>query len=182
MNKIFAILFFTIHLFNIGGYRLFFSFAENAADEQMVSSLDHNDYNENDLLQIKYILNAPYITNNTGYERCDGQIEFNGVQYNYVKRMVKNDTLYLYCIPNQQKTALVNSKNEIAKQHNDNPIGNNSEHSILQIMNLIYDCNTVLMNLYPGSRNAASTFTAFNNPTTLKGFITKHLQPPDLFI
>lgn len=63
----------------------------------MIASLDKNEYNENELVQIKCVLNAPYIINDIKYERCDGQIEVNGIQYNYVKRMVRNDTLYMYC-------------------------------------------------------------------------------------
>ena len=83
----------------------------------MITALDNNNYNEGSLTQIKFALNMPYMIADKSYERCDGQVELNGVQYNYVKRMVKNDTLYLYCIPNDQKTKISDTKNEYAKQN-----------------------------------------------------------------
>jgi hypothetical protein len=162
---------------------LFFSFVENVADKQMIATLDENKYSENELIQIKCALNAPYIINDAAYERCDGQIELNGIQYNYVKRMVKNDTLYLYCIPNNQKTELNNTKNQFAKQNSDNPSGNTSEQPVLKKINFSneYSLEALSFNfdIFNTLPNQATTV---NNLTTLKGFTTNHLQPPDLFI
>jgi hypothetical protein len=100
LKQLTAISLLAIHLFNIVGYTLAFSIAEGKANEQMIASLDNNNYNENDLVELKLAINVPYIQGTGSYERYDGQIELNGVHYNYVKRIVKNDTLYLYCIPN----------------------------------------------------------------------------------
>ncbi len=149
----------------------------------MIASLDKNKYNENELMQIKCVLNAPYVINNISYERCDGQIELNGIQYNYVKRMIRNDTLYLYCIPNNQKTELNNTKNQFAKQNSDNPSGKTSEQSVLKKVNLFseYNCGLLSFN-FDLSQSSSHQNIDLNNFTTLKGFATKHLQPPDLFI
>lgn len=120
---------------------MFFSFAETNADEKMIASLDNNNYNENDLVQLKFALNTPYIHGNHSYERCDGTVECNGVEYNYVKRTVQNDTLYLYCIPNKQKTDISNSKNLYAKQNADNGSNKSSEQSTLKKGNFLSDYN-----------------------------------------
>ena len=183
MKKLFAILFLSVHLFNICGYQLFFSAAENVASKQMIAMLDKNNYNEHELIQIKYALNAPYITNNISYERCDGQIELNGVQYNYVKRMVQNDTLYIYCIPNHQKTELNKTENLYAKQNADNTPGKTSEQSALKKINFFNEYNSGALSFTFDAHQFSSNQNSFvNNLTTLKGFTTKHLQPPDLFI
>lgn len=182
MKKAFAILLLAIYLFNVYGYRVFFSLIENAADKQMIVSLDNNNYNENDLKQIKFALNTPYIQSNSSYERCDGKVEFNGVAYNYVKRMVHNDTLYLYCIPNKEKTNISNTKNLYAKQNSDNPAGKSGQ-PVLKKINFFneYNSGALSFNFNTYYFSPAQTFT-FNNIITLKGFTTKHLQPPDLFI
>jgi hypothetical protein len=162
---------------------MFFSWAENAADRQMITSLDHNNYNESDLTQIKFALNMPYLIANKSYERCDGQVELNGIQYNYVKRMVKNDTLYLYCIPNDQKTKISDTKNEYAKQNTDNQSGKKSEQPAPKKINSLSDFNAHSLSFSLDTHHSLSNQTiAFNNCTILKGFTTQPLQPPDLFI
>ena len=183
MKKAFAILFLTVHVSYVCGYQLFFSVAENMANKHMVAALDKNQYNKNELIQIKCVLNVPYIITDISYERCDGQIELNGVQYNYVKRMVKNDTLYLYCIPNNQKTELNKTKNLYAKQNSDNPSGKTSEQSVLKKVSFFNEYNFDALSFnFDAYQSSSTSNISFNNLTTLKGFTTKHLQPPDLFI
>jgi hypothetical protein len=183
LKKTLTILLLAVHLFNVCGYRLFFSFEEAFANRQMIAALDKNNYDESELLQIRVPLNTPYITGNRSYERCDGQVEFNGIQYNYVNRMVQNDTLYLYCIPNKQKTEISNTKNLYAKQNSDNPTGKTTGQSVLKKINFSSEYNSrgFGFNSVVYSFSAHQTI-AFNNLTTLKGFARKHLQPPDLFI
>jgi hypothetical protein len=157
--------------------------AESIANKSMIASLDKNQYNKNELIQIKCVLNVPYIINDISYERCDGQIELNGIQYNYVKRMVKNDTLYLYCIPNNQKTELNKTKNLYAKQNSDNPSGKTSEQSVLKKISFFNEYNFDALSFsFNAHQFSLSQTISFNILTTLKGFTTKHLQPPDLFI
>jgi len=97
--------------------------------------------------------------------------------------MVKNDTLYLYCIPNNQKTELDNTKNQFVKQNSDNPSSKTTGQSVLKKVNLFSDYNSDVSRLNFNTFQSSSALNiSFNNPTTLKGFATKHLQPPDLFI
>lgn len=149
----------------------------------MAALLDNNKYDDNDLMQVKFALNMPYMTGNKDYERCNGQVEYNGIQYNYVKRMVQNDTLYLYCIPNKAKTDISNTKNEYAKQNADNPTGKKSEHSVLKQMNFQQEYNSHIAAFEFNHYTSVSTHAiTFNNSLIAKGFATSLLQPPDLFI
>lgn len=157
--------------------------AENNADKKITASLDRNSYNERDLVQIKLALNTPYIQNNSSYERFDGAVEYNGVQYNYVKRMVHNDTLYLYCIPNKEKTNISNAKNSYAKQNADNTSGKSTEQPGLKKVNFFNEYNSTALSFnFDACKYLSYKNISFNNLATLKGFTTKHLQPPDLFI
>ena len=45
----------------------------------------------------------------------------NGVFYSYVKRKIHNDTLYLLCLPNKNKTQLQSARLEYAGNVNDVP-------------------------------------------------------------
>ena len=181
MKKILAILLLLIHALNICGVQLFFSFAEKLADRQMVASLDENRYDEHDLIQVKLPLNIPYTTDWKDYERCDGNIVLNGVHYNYVKRIVSNDTMYLYCIPNLQKTELNDTKSEYAKLSTDLPSNKKTDQSTAKRNTLTneYNFGPILYN-FSALLNSAGELSAFNNNSTSTGFITLPIQPPDL--
>ncbi len=156
---------------------------ETNADKQITAAINSNNYNEDELLQIKIALNAPYIQNNNNCERYDGSVEYKGVQYNYVKRLVQNDTLYLYCIPNKEKTDISNTKDSYARQNADNPASKKSGESALKKINLLNEYNSDALSFkFDAHQSVSNQIIPLNNFTTLKGFTTKHLQPPDLFI
>lgn len=120
-----------IHLFNLAGYWLFFEFFIQRSDEQVIQQVDNHQYNESELLTLKIPLAIPYNTNWSSFERIDGEINVNGIYYNYVGRKFSRDTLYLLCLPNALKTSLHAARNDYNLQVNDLP-GNqqNGWHSI----------------------------------------------------
>ncbi|HTF27386.1 MAG TPA: hypothetical protein VK625_01000 [Flavitalea sp.] len=71
-------------------------------------------------------LNLPYYTSSTGYEKIQGEVEVNGKHYNYVKRKISHDTLYILCITNSEKNRLSESHRDYAKLVTDAP-GNENE-------------------------------------------------------
>lgn len=85
----------------------------------MVLQLDSNNYSESELVSLKVPANLPYYACSKSYERIDGQIEINGVHYNYVKRRFYNDSLEYLCIPNKIKIRLNSAQNEFFKLVND---------------------------------------------------------------
>jgi len=145
----------------------------------MITRIDENRYSENDLIQIKLPLNTAYAVSHKNYERCDGQLELNGIQYNYVKRIVQNDTMYLYCVPNHQKTELNNTETEYAKQDTDFPSGKKNGQSSIKQNGFSSEYNSGLL-----SYNFCILISSYekqislNNNDTLKGFAASALQPP----
>jgi hypothetical protein len=127
--KISAILIFVIHLYSSVCYSFVFNYLIHLSDKQTAAQLDKNLYNDAALIEITVPLNMPYMSNQNNYERCDGSIELKGVQYNYVKRKISNDTLHILCIPNEQKTQLHEAKNNYTKQLTDLPSGNKKENN-----------------------------------------------------
>jgi hypothetical protein len=119
LRKIAAILLLVILLFNWVGYRLFSDFLQYRSDVQLEARLDKNDYNEDELVQIKIPLNLPYQLNWKSFERFDGDIDVDGIHYKYVKRKIYNDSLILLCLPNENKQKIEKAKDDYFKIVND---------------------------------------------------------------
>jgi len=110
-----------VHLFNLAGYTLLFEYFMQRSDKQLIQQLDNNQYNDSELIAIKIALHTPYLSSWSDYERVDGEAEVNGVFYSYVKRKIQNDTLYLLCLPNKNKTQLNAARIEYANKVQDVP-------------------------------------------------------------
>jgi hypothetical protein len=110
-----------IHLFNLGGYTLWFEYFIHRGDRHLAQQLNNHQYNDSELIEVKIALHTPYLTSWSDYERVDGEAEVNGLYYTYVKRKIHNDTLYLLCLPNKTKTQLNAARIEYANKVQDVP-------------------------------------------------------------
>ena len=119
MKKIAAILLLGILTFNWFGFRLLSNYMQYRTDAKLEAALDNEDYNEEDLIELKVPVSLPYQSNWDKFERYNGEIEIEGVHYKYVKRRVYNDSLILMCLPNEQKTQIENAKDNFFKLVND---------------------------------------------------------------
>lgn len=106
-------------LFNLIGYKVFFSYLNNKAVTDMVQQLDKNTYAKTGLIEIKIPLHLPYTTNTNGFERYDGTIQLNGVYYNYVERKITDDSLILHCLPNRERDVYSDAENKYTASVND---------------------------------------------------------------
>ncbi len=119
-KKIASILLLGLFLFNLFGYRLYTDFLENKADTEMQAKLDVSDYNETDLVTIRVATSLPPYTNSSqSFQNISGSIIIAGINYNYVKLRFYNDTLEMKCIPNHDKTGIMNARDEFSKLAND---------------------------------------------------------------
>ena len=110
-----------VHLFNLAGYTLLFDYYMQQSDKQLTQQLDNNEYNDSELIEVQIAMHTPYLTSWSAYERIDGEVEMNGVFYSYVKRKIHNDTLYLLCLPNKNKTQLHSARIAYAGKVTDVP-------------------------------------------------------------
>ena len=93
---------------------------QDKASLQLESRLDRHQYDESQLISLKVpITQLAYYINSAAFERVDGQIEIDGVPYQYVKRRIYNDSLELLCIPNQTVQKLRLSRDDYFKLVND---------------------------------------------------------------
>lgn len=106
-------------LFNGFGYRLVSNYFDQKATAHLVSLIDENNYNESELISIKTPINLPYYANNSTFERLDGEMEINGVVYQYVERRVYNDSVEIRVLPNQDRLHIKNAKESFDKLASD---------------------------------------------------------------
>ncbi len=179
-----TILLLTVHLFNIGGYRFLFDELENRASYQLVEQLDNKEYNDDDLLEMKVPLPMPYQTNWSSFERFDGEIEINGIHYNYVKRKVVNDTLILMCIPNHGKMKLNSAKEQFFSLVNDISQKNDQKSpspksSVIKSITTDYQVSEAMAVLCPPAEPGKEYF---NFPQQFPGSLEPGslYQPPEL--
>jgi hypothetical protein len=121
LKRLAAILLVGILFFNWYGYQLLTQYWQQQAESQLQARLDRNDYDDSQLLAVKVPVTALSYYNYTSsnFERVDGNIDIQGVHYQYVKRRFVKDSLELLCIPNQTTTKLRQVKNDFFRQVND---------------------------------------------------------------
>jgi hypothetical protein len=106
-------------LFNWIGYRLVSGIMQQKASNALEARLDKNDYDDSQLFEMRVSLNLPYQNDWSDFERFNGEIEIDGIQYKYVKRKIEKGQLVVMCIPNHDKMKIRSSSDEYFKMVND---------------------------------------------------------------
>jgi hypothetical protein len=119
LRKYASIILLLVLLFNMAGYRAWFFYAEQKADAAMESRLDKEQYEENELVLVTVPLYNPYQTEQTPFERVNGEISLQGKTYKFVKRRISDGNLVLMCIPDARKMILKTAKSDYGNAVND---------------------------------------------------------------
>lgn len=119
LKKIVTIFMLAVYLFNLAGYSFVFRLLINHSNKQTIAAINTGGYSNAELVHIKIPVLLPYSTNWSDYERYDGEVEYEGIYYRYVKRKIYNDTLHLLCLPDFKRTRLQSAENSYAQQVND---------------------------------------------------------------
>jgi hypothetical protein len=129
LKKLAAILLLALLLFNWYGYRIVSAYLLNRSDEKMEARVDSNDYDESQLVELRVPIHLPYHNDWSDWESYSGEIEIEGVHYNYVKRKVEKDELVLLCLPNTEKQMVQSARDNFFKLVNDLQQNNGSKKS-----------------------------------------------------
>ncbi|MEO6637366.1 MAG: hypothetical protein ABIN25_03750 [Ginsengibacter sp.] len=184
MKKLTAILLVTIFAFNMFGYRFVVDYMQHKSDIRLVTQIDNNNYDQSQLIELKLPVHLPYQTSWASYERYDGEIEISGKLYKYVERKLSNDTLYLKCLPNTQKTNLETARNDFFKNTNDLSQNNskksgNSKTVVSKNIASDYDDYNNGYQLFAGG-NAMHSFAAYMHLNLTSSPHISPAQPPDV--
>ena len=177
MKKLAAIFLLLLLSFNFMGYRLWFYFVQQQADERLLSSLDAEQYNEADLITLTIPLQIPYQPSQKDFERVDGEIKVDGIIYKYVKRKVEGGQLVLLCLPDKQKMHLEDAKHTAFKLTNDVPATGKTDAAKTNLLKSIfsdYDRSTMGWDITPPEK-----VFHFNRPINDKISFTSYLTTPE---
>ena len=105
------------------------NYFELKATQDLQTLLDQNNYSDADLISFKFQSSLPYHSNSKEFETMNGNIDINGVNYQYVKKRFYNDSLEVLCIPNIVNSSIKNSQNDFAKQLIDNTASTQTKKS-----------------------------------------------------
>ena len=148
-------------------------------DAKLESKIANNQISDQHLITIKTALNLPYYNNSPQFENFTGSIEVNGVEYEYVKRRVYNDSLELKCYPNLSKTFVKNAKNELFKLSTETPLSSKSKKSA-PIKNLLPDyCEDVSLKMNHSNCADKNSFNLFQQHAFLSLSLSVNEQPPE---
>ncbi len=100
------------------------------ADRHMNELISNDLYDPNALVELKVKQNLPGINEWSDYKNVSGSIQLKNACYNYVKLKFTKDTLYVMCVPNCEKTKLIDNNVIYAKQINDIPDKNAKDNSV----------------------------------------------------
>ena len=171
MKKFAAILLLSLLVFNLAGYRWLFSAIEKNATANLEQKISAGKYSEEQLVEIRIPLNMPYYSDKD-YEEVYGEMDWNGEHYQYVKRKVSANTLYLLCLPNKEKTSIVKVKNEFTKAVNDipgNKEGSQQKSSLVKLLTTEFRVNETAFDINNFSNSSLS-------------FVSRNAVAKDLFI
>lgn len=167
-----------VFLFNVIGYKVFFYYLEQAADNRIEARLEALSELDKDLITVKIPINLPYQTDWAKFERTDGEVFVNGTVYRYVKQKVSRDTLILLCINNKEKSDLVKKRSDYFQKVNDLSAESNKKPSLKQAKtDYFQETDPLLFKLYDSE---VKTTGVAGVSMCSSGFIRKEKLPPRL--
>lgn len=181
MKKIFAIAMLFALLFNMGGYMLLFQYFIKQSDDFANEQISKGLYKPSELVEIKIPVRLPYVQEQREYQNIAGHIELSGTSYNYVAMKMTRDTMYVKCVPNYEKTRLVNENIISAKDVSDSPLQkkNHTQFEKKSGMDNEYDFTILLFNPALNGLSVKTSFT-YITPKLISIYFSAPGQPPDL--
>ncbi|MBC8112271.1 MAG: hypothetical protein H7Y04_14545, partial [Verrucomicrobia bacterium] len=107
MKKITAILLLTILLYNMVGYQFYIAWQQFKLKKELTRQIDKNLIADDNLLVFKVAISFYHQPDRKHFERVEGEFEAEGQFYEMVKQKLENDTMYIYCLKNEQKAQLM---------------------------------------------------------------------------
>ncbi len=128
MKRFAAICFLCLLLFNTAGYRLLFDVAEQQARAALIATVEQEQYDASELITITVPLSLPYQTDWADWEKVRGEIEIDGVTYQYVQRKVSGGQIMLQCLPNKQQAKIESARDRFFELANSFQADNNGKN------------------------------------------------------
>ena len=183
MKKTAAILFASILLFNLYGYKLLLNWRHIAEEVVLQDQIINNDFNEEDLISIKVAtVLPPYISASEKYEWKDGEVVLNKTIYKYVKRKIFKDSIEFLCLPHPGKMNVESAREQFMQlcfDFQNAPDQNNSNHHSL-VKPFTYEATSIKLLFLPLQElTLAMFFNDLQTPHLPQRFLSAVSQPPE---
>jgi hypothetical protein len=121
LKKAVSILLVLLLLFNsLGFYGLLRGLQyKNTLD--LVKRLDNQQYSKDETITLKIPFAIPYQLNSNGFERVDGEFQYEGEIYRLVEQKLERDTLFIVCIKDQASNRIQEALEDYVKTFTDKP-------------------------------------------------------------
>ena len=120
-----------LHLLNVAGcYWIFYAF-QKRNKEALAQQLDMDSYAGSQAITIKLPLSGTKETDNSNYERVDGEFVYEGVSYRLIKQKFYQDTAYIVCYRDDKTIALKDALQDYVDTFTDTPTEKKSEGKTL---------------------------------------------------
>ena len=119
----------------VGFYTLFFIQQANIK-QGITQTIEQGNIAEEDLIVFGIPITLPYQADRD-FERVEGDFEYEGKYYEMVKKRIKNDTLYVYCINNVAQEQLNANLSKHTAAHVGDLTGNHGGKSAEKIIKQI---------------------------------------------
>jgi hypothetical protein len=116
----------------IGYYLLFFVQQVNVK-QGITQTIEQGNISEEDFIVFGIPITLPY-QSERDFERLEGDFEYEGKHYEMVKKRLKNDTLYVYCLNNVAQERLKANLSKHTAAHVGEPAGNQARKSAEKIL------------------------------------------------
>jgi hypothetical protein len=121
LKKAVSILLVLLLLFNsLGFYGLLRGLQyKNTLD--LVKRLDNQQYSKDETITLKIPFAIPYQLDSNGFERVDGEFQYQGEIYRLVEQKLERDTLFIVCIKDHASNRIQEALEDYVKTFTDKP-------------------------------------------------------------
>lgn len=96
----------------------------------MLNRFDGDSYDLSKVQTIKIPLTLAYPVQDNGFERVDGEFQYQGEFYRLIKQRFHQDTLHIVCIKDEQQKNIHQALSDYVKTFSDNPVDSNSNAKV----------------------------------------------------
>ncbi len=130
LKKAVSIFLVLLLLFNALGFFGLLQGLRYQSARDLVERLDHNKYSTDETVTIKIPFSIPYQLDSDGYQRVDGEIEYESEFYRLVKQKLEKDTLYIVAIKDHASNRINQALADYVKTFTDKPINTKNTSKI----------------------------------------------------
>lgn len=130
------------------------------ANQKLLNRLEANQYSDQETIVLTIPLTLPYPTYQNGFERVDGEFEYQGEHYKLVKQKLENDTLFIVCIKDFESKKIFTALADFSKLANNLPAG--SKQALNYLSKLFKDFTTTDVFESSSQQPLLSTIKYFN--------------------